>query len=126
MTNTCHSIAAGLEYHFIIARAAAKNNEQWKIVGASRSRIASKWRFTKSNPLDKQSFWIQYRVQFVRLPSQESTLRVSKIPNLLPSLPEDIFYPFSLLKSSAHKLERTNPLLFILFILLLFCELMIQ
>ena len=51
------------------------------------------------------SFWIQWRFEFIRLPSQETMQRVAPIPRLLPTLPSDIFYPFSLVFSAGVKLS---------------------
>jgi hypothetical protein len=101
-------MSSGLEYEFVIARAASKFNEQWKIVGVKRSIITKKWQFTKSDPTQKQTYHLEFRVRFTRLPSQDTTMRVSKVPNLLPALPEDIFYPFSLFKSGSNSVHTKS------------------
>jgi tectonic-1/3 len=95
-TLTCQNIASGLQYDMIMVKTSSKYNEQWKIGGVQRYRFGQNWQFTSNDPNTPQPFWIQFRAIFTPLVDQEANIKPSKIPNLLPTLPEDIFYPFTL------------------------------
>ncbi|KAL9649049.1 hypothetical protein ABK040_008426 [Willaertia magna] len=101
LTNTCNNLAAGVEYQFVIAKAGSVYNEQWKIAGVRRMYYPLKWKFTNKDPTSKQLFWIENRIRFIRISNQPLVQKNYPAPTLLPFLPEDVFYPFSLLSSSS-------------------------
>jgi hypothetical protein len=100
-TSTCNALAAGTQYEFVIAQQGSTNNGQWKIAGVRRYRFPQKWKFNTEDPaITTRPFWVQWRVRFVHLNGQSSGKSVAPIPNLLPQLPEDVFYPFTLSSSA--------------------------
>lgn len=105
LSQTC-SITGGIGFDFVIAKAGPVYDEQYRIVGVRRYRFAQTWRFDSLQTTN--DFWIQYRISFILTPSQSVSNRLEPLPTLLPSLPEDMFYPFSLLSSSA---TRSNNVL---------------
>jgi tectonic-1/3 len=99
-TSTCNALAAGTQYEMVVAQQGSTTNGQWKIVGVRRYRFAQKWRFSDDGSTTK-SFWVQWRVRFIHLQGQSSGKSVAPIPNLLPRLPQDVFYPFTLSSSAS-------------------------
>ena len=100
LTQTCNNIAAGIEYQIVISKSGSVQNEQWKVQGIQRSRYSLTWTFSGDNT-KTNTFWIETRVKYVRTENQETIQKNYPAPNFLPFLPEDVFYPFSLLLSSS-------------------------
>lgn len=92
---TCHDISSVVQYDIIIAKSGSVFNEQWKIVGVHRYRKAQTWKFDRSSTTTT-NYYLQWRVRFIRHPSQSTSQRLSPIPNFLPTLPSDVLYPFSI------------------------------
>ncbi|KAL0479264.1 tectonic [Acrasis kona] len=125
-TYTCNSLSGGSQYEIIIAQQGSTTNGQWKIAGVKRSRIAKKWRFnvgtstligaSTNNNSTTQKFWPEWRIRFVHLQSQSTSKSIYPIPNLLPSLPKDVFYPFELLSSGSTIPTPTSTIVLLIII----------
>nr|CAG4714092.1 unnamed protein product [Naegleria fowleri] len=108
LKSTCNNIAAGVEYQIIIAKSGSVQNEQWKVQGAKRVFYPLTWTFT-GDTTSSNTFWIETRVRYIRVSGQETIQKNYPAPNFLPFLPEDVFYPFSLIYSSdAPRLVTTH------------------
>ncbi|KAG2389605.1 hypothetical protein C9374_014165 [Naegleria lovaniensis] len=99
LKSTCNNIAGGVEYQVVIAKSGSVQNEQWKVQGVKRVYYPLTWAFT-GDTTSSNTFWIETRVRFVRVSGQETIQKNYPAPNFLPFLPEDVFYPFSLIYSS--------------------------
>jgi len=102
-----------LNFDIIYGKAGSVLNEQYKLIGVRRYRTSSVWKFDTSKQTN--DFWIQWRARFVLLPTQDTATKLAPIPTLLPSLPEDIFYPFALWSSAPRVLTSFGLLGTILF-----------
>lgn len=98
--SSCSNIGAILNTDIVIARAGSVVNEQWEIIGAYSQQITTTWKFDSSLGTTND-FYIQFRTNFVQLPSQEKGQKLYPVPALLPELPRDVFYPFTLVFGSA-------------------------
>eukprot|EP00817_Percolomonadidae_sp_ATCC50343_P001581 CAMPEP_0117431172 /NCGR_PEP_ID=MMETSP0758-20121206/10721_1 /TAXON_ID=63605 /ORGANISM="Percolomonas cosmopolitus, Strain AE-1 (ATCC 50343)" /LENGTH=517 /DNA_ID=CAMNT_0005219945 /DNA_START=290 /DNA_END=1844 /DNA_ORIENTATION=+ len=110
----CSNLGAIVEYNFVIAKAGSVVNEQWQIVGVSQTYVSQSWQFD-SNKGATNDFYLQFRVSFTRA-DQTQSQQLYNIPTLALTLPDDVFYPFSLVFGAA----ATPAPLYILLILQLF------
>lgn len=90
----CSSLGAIVQYNFVIAKAGSVMNEQWQIVGVTKSFVSQSWQFDTTKGATND-FYLQFRVSFTRS-DQTSSQVLYNIPTLALTLPEDVFYPFSL------------------------------
>lgn len=100
LKNTCNNIAGGVEYQIVIAKSGAVINEQWKVQGVKKVYYPLTWTF-RGDMSSTNNFWVETRVRFVRVSGQPTIQKNYPAPNFLPFLPQDVFYPFSLIYSEA-------------------------
>jgi len=97
---SCSNIGATLKMNIVIARSGSVVNEQWEVIGAHREQLTTTWKFDTTLGTTND-FYLQWRVNFVHLPSQERGQKLYPVPTLLPQLPNDVFYPFNLVFGAA-------------------------
>ncbi|KAJ3123616.1 Ubiquitin-conjugating enzyme E2 J1 [Nowakowskiella sp. JEL0407] len=126
---TCSNVLTSLDIKFIVANFGSKKNPQKGIVGAQVQYISGYLRYKCSYPLDctvtgrskLQAFQISSSVTWVDLPDQTTNMFIPPPPKLIPSLPDDIFYPFQLSGSLKNKLNLYMSGVFF-FIIIIVCH----
>eukprot|EP00003_Mantamonas_plastica_P014062 TRINITY_DN2441_c0_g2_i3.p1 TRINITY_DN2441_c0_g2~~TRINITY_DN2441_c0_g2_i3.p1 ORF type:complete len:372 (+),score=109.43 TRINITY_DN2441_c0_g2_i3:926-2041(+) len=102
----CTSVVVSMDYEFLYARLGARSDPQNRIVGARVSYQTADLRYNciggscqysvMTSATDLQPFVLASTVRFVLLPDQALVEVVPPPPPGLPTLPDDIFYPFTI------------------------------
>uniref|UniRef100_A0A7S1N486 Tectonic-1-3 N-terminal domain-containing protein n=1 Tax=Eutreptiella gymnastica TaxID=73025 RepID=A0A7S1N486_9EUGL len=100
----CRGAPMGLEYTFFVSRFGSIVNPQDRISGVYRTYLPRtvQWRPTLADSKGRVRAWLHWRAAFVRSQGpEEVTQGVVQAPPLLPVLPDDVFYPFTLAGKAA-------------------------
>ncbi|CEM14427.1 unnamed protein product [Vitrella brassicaformis CCMP3155] len=94
-TGVCDGSVTILELDFLYAAFGEFAAPQFRIVAAKATQRTGRLRYESAyDPSLKQSFVLSVIVTFARVPDKELKRSVPPRPPLLPSLPDDVFYPF--------------------------------
>eukprot|EP00668_Euglena_longa_P014029 GGOE01017994.1.p1 GENE.GGOE01017994.1~~GGOE01017994.1.p1 ORF type:complete len:607 (+),score=155.28 GGOE01017994.1:131-1822(+) len=95
----CRGLAVGLEVVVVVSRFGTIPNPQDAIVGVETTFLqrAVRWRTATADLNGRNQLWWLFRLAFIRPTTSQTTAQGGiKPPPLLPTLPVDIFYPFTL------------------------------
>eukprot|EP00743_Colponemidia_sp_Colp-15_P003842 GILK01004147.1.p1 GENE.GILK01004147.1~~GILK01004147.1.p1 ORF type:complete len:641 (+),score=49.60 GILK01004147.1:38-1924(+) len=101
-TGTCSGFITGLHYQFLVADYGKVNNPQHRIVVAKAVYSTSDIVFRQLSSTSTQAIALTVTATFVTLPDPSVTEYVLTAPPVLPTLPGDIFYPFTILSASSN------------------------
>eukprot|EP01138_Halocafeteria_seosinensis_P006267 gb/GECG01006408.1/.p1 GENE.gb/GECG01006408.1/~~gb/GECG01006408.1/.p1 ORF type:complete len:718 (+),score=67.63 gb/GECG01006408.1/:1-2154(+) len=93
-TATCIDKASGISIEFLVAQVGEKDNPQFKIVSVRTSVLKDSW--THFNPSGTDTFQFKTVITWSVLPDEGLETFVPPHPQILPKLPEDLFFPFEL------------------------------
>ena len=99
----CSDLLTTLNIQFITTNLGLKQNPQSSIIGVSVSATPGSFSYRCKKPSDctnksvKQQFSLSSTVEFI---SDQQTLSmfVPPAPNSIPTLPDDVFYPFKVIQ----------------------------
>lgn len=86
-------IAAVLTYNIITLEVGATTNPQTKIVRAERKYEKIDWKFLSRDQNKKQKFFYHLVVNFIPY-GQDDDFWSPPAPNPIPTMPDDVMYPF--------------------------------
>merc|ERR1712054_489775 len=92
----CDGLVTGLSVTIYTAAVGNELEAQNKIVGAYYSYITTPVRFERALPELRQAVELRTVVTFVELPDRIMVEQVLATPRIVPGLPADFFYPFTL------------------------------
>ncbi|KAJ9463534.1 hypothetical protein DIPPA_26845 [Diplonema papillatum] len=93
VTRTC-TVLVGYDYTFVLRRIGRVYNPQDVIEGVLRTGVYATWMFTTHEPGGLQKFALRWRASFVRSSQVNINDDAIEAPPLLPTVSDDIFYPF--------------------------------
>ena len=97
-SRSCSGIAVGLNVEFLTGEVGEVGNPQSKIIAARAQYATDTWTFKSRS--STQKFTIQSTVSFVPKAATDTKEYVPPAPPVLPELPNDLFYPFTLSPAS--------------------------
>jgi hypothetical protein len=93
-TRTCTGLVTGMNLDIFVADYGAENNAQSAIIGARTEFTRDDWTFTGVSTT--QTFPLSVNVTFYKYPTAGVVESSPRGPPVLPSLPSDFLYPFTL------------------------------
>ena len=100
---TCEGVVTGMHVEFLYAAVGDKNRPQHKILTARATFTTSDWSFDRFDltATKTHGFMRRTTASFVKFNAGAAVDVVPPMPPLLPKLPHDVFYPFTLSSGAA-------------------------
>ena len=89
----CTNLVSGVDIEFLVAPIGSAQNPQFKIMASRLSYSTSTWSYTRPDS-QKQTFLLTSTVTFTYYSKGDLTTVYKPAPQIAPSMPSDIWYPF--------------------------------
>ena len=89
----CSNLVSGIDIEFLVAPIGSALNPQFKIMASRLSYSTSTWSYTRPDS-QKQTFLLTSTVTFTYYSKGDLSTVYKPAPQIAPSMPSDIWYPF--------------------------------
>lgn len=89
----CTNLVSGVDVEFLVAPIGSALNPQFKIMASRLSYTTSTWSYTRTDS-QKQTYLLTSTVTFTYYSRADVSTEYKPAPQIAPSMPSDIWYPF--------------------------------
>jgi hypothetical protein len=98
-TRICSNAIVGVHLQLMTAFVGKQGNAQRKIVAGRAQYISGSWQHS-ANVSAAQQYSVQTLVTWAHLPDQALAELLPPVPNVIPAVPSDFFFPFHVASTS--------------------------